>query len=263
MKAARLPSATVILDDDGRVQRVSGVYPKPKPKIESTPEMRDAHRAAYEREEELRSQIEIVTRQETTKRRIKNKLEEIERVEQTRTTQIETFVRRTERLVLSTDGHTREVRKVATTAAHLEKHGNLTRDLAIYLHQFAQRVAEGHGAATEDGHDSTSRMTCSYEPSGGGGFGSKTPSDRQLNGLACLQQMRKQIPRELIPVFDQIVNEEVSGWHDRKMTLAEIGAMIGYKHKQSSAAGGALVYAVCTMVAHFLRNSRYLALDSA
>jgi hypothetical protein len=180
-----------------------------------------------------------------------------------RTTKIEGFKSRTDKLVLTTDRHTREIRKVATTVARLEKDGRLTRDLAIYLHQFAQRVAEGHGASTIDGDGSTNRMTSPYDiTSTGGGFGSKTPSDRQLNGMACLQEMRKRIPRELMHIFDQIVNEETEGWHDRKKTLSEIGEMIGYKHKQSSAAGGALVHAVVCLIAHFLRDSRFLALGN-
>jgi hypothetical protein len=211
-----------------------------------------------------RSELERYLREESViLRRIDSRTgEEIERVEATRTDKIESFKTRSDKLVLRTDGHTREVRKVATTIAHLEKHGNLTKDLAIYLHKFAQRVADGHGAATEDGDDSTSRLTASYEAGGGGSFGSKTYSDRRLDGLRVLQEMKKRIPRELMPVFDQIVNEETSGWHDRKRTLAEIGEMIGYKHKQQSAAGGALVYAVVALIAHYCRESRFLSLGT-
>ncbi len=260
----RPPAYTVVLDDSGSVRRTPGIIPAPKPqKVKATPEMREALRRQREEEAETRAQLEILMREETSQLRITRKGEEYERIEHTRTTKIRQFTARTDKLVLTTDSHTREVRKVATTVARLEKDGRLTRDLAIYLHKFAQRVADGHGAATEDGDDSTSRMTSAYEPGSGGKFGSKTPSDRQLTGLACLQEMKKRIPRELMSIFEQIVNEETEGWHDRKKTLSEIGQMIGYRHKQESAAGGALVYAVTCLIAHFMRESRYLALGNS
>lgn len=255
----RQPAMTISFEADGSVRRRVNA-PKPE-KIKATPEAREALRRKREEEIEMREKLEIIMREETKRLRITRKGEEYERVEETRTTKIKSFTSRTDRLVLSTDGHTREVRKVATTVAKLEKDGRLTRDLAIYLHNFAQRVAEGHGAATEDGDDSTSRLTSSYEPGNSGGFASRTPSDRQLTGIHCLQAMRMRIPRELMPIFDQILNEETAGWHDRRKTLSEIGQMIGYKHKQESAAGGALVYAVTCLIAHFCRDNRILAVS--
>jgi hypothetical protein len=255
-KRDREPGVTITIEADGSMRRRVNV-----PKLErvtATPQIREALRRKRQEEAEMREKLEIIMREETKRLRVTRKGEEYDRIEHTRTTKIESFTSRTDRLVLSTDGHTREVRKVATTIAKLEKSGTLTRDLTIYLQQFAQRCAEGQGAATEDGDDSTSKLTSSYEPSGGAAFASKTPSDRQLSGLHWSQLMRMRIPRELMSVYDQIINEETAGWHDRARTLAAIGESIGYNHKQSSAAGGALVYAVCTLISHFVKENRLL-----
>ncbi len=256
MKPLRDPGITITIEADGSMRRRINV-PKPAV-IKATPEIREAMRRKREEESEMRERLEIFMREETKRLRITRKGEEYERIETTRTTKIQEFTERTDRLVLRTDNHTREVRKVATTIAKLEKSGTLTRDLTIYLQQFAQRIAEGQGAATEDGDDSTSKLTSAYEPGGGTAFASKTPSDRQLSGLHWSQLMRVRIPRELMPVYDQIINEETCGWHDRARTLATIGESIGYNHKQSSAAGGALVYAVCTLISHFVKENRLL-----
>ena len=87
-----------------------------------------------------------------------------------------------------------------------------------------------------------------------GGYGSRTPSDRQLAGLAALREMKNRIPPELMPIFTQIIEEEVAGCCTLGRTLAELGKALGYKHKQTTSAGGALVYAVTCPIAHFMRG---------
>ncbi len=260
-KTKRKPIATIMLEANGSTRRVSGEYPPPRPeKVQATPEMRAELRRRYEEEAIAREELETVLRIESHRLCVTRTVEEYERVETTRTKKIKQFTERTDKLVLRTDNHTREVRKVATTIAKLEKGNRLSRDLAIVLHQFARRVADGHGAATLDGDDSTSRLTSQYEPIGTkSGFGSRTPSDAQMDGLRCLQEMKKLVPKQLKRIFDQIVNEETSGWHDRPRTLSEIGQEIGYQDSQASAAGGALVHAVCCLIDHFMRENGYVA----
>lgn len=181
--------------------------------------------------------------------------QEIERIEQTQTQKIKLTRTRTDYHIIETDGHKREVRKVKTTASKLEKTGKLPRDLSNYVQLFAHLVANGMGAATDDSHDSTNRLTCSYEPSGGGGFGSKTPSDRVLTGMNAYQMMRQRVPQELLPLFDQIVNEEVAGYSPLARTLVELGEALGYTHRQSTASGGTQVFCVAALIAHFLREN--------
>lgn len=225
-----------------------------RPVLQANDEMIEAHAAVRETLDEL----EIFLREHTVERRIARKADEAARVETVKTTLVKASRRRTERLVLTSDGHTREVKKVKTTANKLEKDGKLTRDLAIYLAAFAQCVADGHGAATDDHHDSSNRLTAAYEPVGTlSGFGSRTYSDRQLTGIEALQEMKNRIPQELVPIFNQIVDEEVVGYSPLKRTLAELGEKLGYKHKQTTAAGGALVYAVTCLIAHYMREKGF------
>lgn len=210
---------------------------------------------AHEKIQETLTELEIFMRQETVSLRRSRRVDEFERVEEVRTTKIKSFRRRTDYHVLETDGHKREVQKVKTTASKLEKDGRLSKDLSVYLHLFAQMVADGWGAATGDGQDSTNRLTAAYEPIGTlSGFGSKTPSDRQLWGMEAYHDMRQRIPQEFVSLFDQIVNEEVAGYSPLAKTLAELGEYLGYKHKQSSASGGTQVYCIVAMIAHFLKE---------
>ncbi len=180
--------------------------------------------------------------------------EEIERIEITRTRKIKEFTKRTDYVVLETDGHRRGVRKVKTTATKLETAGKLPKDLMIYVQSFAALVAAGMGAATDDGHDSTNRMTVNYDGGSGGAFGSRTPSDRVLTGMAAYQEMRQRVPQEILPLFDQIVNEEVAGYSPIARTLKEIGEALGYTDRLSTASGGTQVFFVAALIAHFLRE---------
>ena len=213
--------------------------------------------AAAEFQETL-SELEIFMREQSVSIRRSRKADEVERIETVRTASVKTTRRRVGFVVLETDGHKREVRKVKTTASKLEKDGKLTRDLANYLTAFARSVADGMGVATSDNHDSTNRLTASYEPVGTlSGFGSRTPSDRQLFGLEALQELKKRVPNELMPIFNQIVDEEVAGYSPLARTLSELGDRLGYKHKQQASAGGALVYAVTCLIAHYMREKGY------
>ena len=219
--------------------------------IQATEPMRQAHLPVQEALDEL----EILLREQTVERRRIRKADEEERIETIRTTMLKATRRRTGRVILETEGHKREARKVITLTSTLEKQGKLPRDLTLQLQEFAKLVANGMGAATEDTHDSSNHMTSPYEPVATlSGYGSRTPADRQLTGMGALQAMNNRVPPELIPIFNQIVDEEVGDHHPFARTLAELGERLGYKHKQTSAAGGALVYAVTCIIAHFMRE---------
>jgi hypothetical protein len=73
-------------------------------------------------------------------------------------------------------------------------------------------------------------------------------------GGAVIHEKRTRIPAELLPIF---VGEEVAGYHPLARTLAELGEALGYKHKQTTSAGGALVYAITCLIAHYMRISRF------
>jgi hypothetical protein len=199
--------------------------------------------------------IDMFMREQRTQFRLSNKDDEITYMREVRTTQIRSSKKRLTRTVVETEGHRREVKKIKTTVSKLEKDGRITRGLAQYLYLFAQLVAAGTGAATDDRQDSTNRLTGSYEGyTSAGGFQSKTPSDIQLYGLHALQEMKNRIPPELIDIFNQIIDEEVEGHSPIRKTLSEIGDKLGYKHKQASPSGAALVYATVCLIAHFMRE---------
>ncbi len=163
--------------------------------------------------------------------------------------------------VLETDGQRRTVKRIVTTASKMHDDQKLPKYLRVALEAFAILVADGLGVATMDGHDSSNRLTGSYEPSGGGGgFASKTYTDRQLNGLAAFREMEKRIPTELEIVFRQIIGEEVGSITGKRQSLAELGEHLGYKHSQSSAAGGVQVYCVTTLIGHYMKE-KYGDLD--
>jgi hypothetical protein len=66
--------------------------------------------------------------------------------------------------------------------------------------------------------------------------------------------MKSRIPPQLMPTFTKLIDEEVAGYSPLRQTLAERGKRLGYKHKQTSSAGGPLVYAVTCLIAHFMRS---------
>jgi len=115
-----------------------------RPIIEAAEEMVEAHIKVKDALDE----IDILMRQHTVTLRRTRKAEEADQVNSARTTQIKATRRRTDFIMLDTDGHKREVKRVKTTASKLEKDGKLPRELAHQLHAFAQRVADGMGAAT-------------------------------------------------------------------------------------------------------------------
>lgn len=159
-------------------------------------------------------------------------------------------------VVLQTEGRTHTVRKFKTTAEKLMGDGKLPKDMKNALDAFAVLAADALGVATVDGDDSTSKITGQYETGGGTGFASRTPSDRQLAGATALRQMAARIPSELREVFTQLIAEEVSYNDIRRRTLRELGEAMGYLHKQSTAAGGATVYCVTALIAHFMRQKQ-------
>ncbi len=199
---------------------------------------------------ERRMPLPTVSRDE----RLSRVSEEVERIEITRTRKIKEFTRRTDYVVLETDGHRRGVQRVKTTASKLETAGKLPKDLMIYVQVFAALVANGMGAATDDRHDSTNRLTANYEGGSGGAFGSRTPSDRVLTGMAAYQEMRQRVPQEFLPLFDQLTNEEVAGYSPMARTLKELGEALGYTDRLSTASGGTQVFFVAALIAHYIRE---------
>lgn len=147
------------------------------------------------------------------------------------------------------------VKKIATTCDKMVENGTLPKTLKQALDMFAIMVGDGHGAATELGHDSSNRLTCGYEPmSTGGGFGSKTVSDRQMNGIKAMKLMTKRVPAELMQTFLMVVGEETGDLRVPRRTLAQIGEDRGFRYKQSSSAGAMEVIAVLSLIAHYVRD---------
>lgn len=191
---------------------------------------------------------------ETFRRVVVRRGQEVERIEEVRTRKSKYERRRTDYAIVSTEEGQREVKRVKTTASKLEKDGRLPRELMNYLQVFARVVAEGMGMATADGHDSTNRLIAAYDGFSVIEYRSKTLSDRQIDGTWMHQEMRKRIPREFIPLFEQVLDEEVAGYSTLGRTLTELGEKLGYKHKQSSASGGTQVYFIAALIAHFLEE---------
>lgn len=252
-------------------QAMERYFPKAKPIEPKKPEPRlvmvrpgrqviQANEKMEEAIQELqytRQEMEEFLREEseTFRRVVTRRGQEIERIDEVRTRKSKYERRRTDYNIVRTDEGQREVKKVRTTASKLEKDGRLSRELMNYLQIFARIVAEGMGAATEERHDSTNRLTASYDGFYMAEFRSRTLSDRQIDGTWLHQEMRKRIPREFIPIFEQVMNEEVSGYSPLARTLAELGEKLGYKHKQSSASGGTQVYFIAALIAHFLQEN--------
>lgn len=154
------------------------------------------------------------------------------------------------------DGKERiSVKKIATTCDKMLENGTLPKTLKQALDMFTIMLGDGQGAATEAGHDSSNRTTCGYEPmSTGGGFGSKTISDRQMNGLRAEKEMKARVPTELMQTYLQIIGEEMGNLTVPRRTLAQIGEDNGFRYKQASSAGAMEVRAVCSLIAHFIRD---------
>lgn len=155
--------------------------------------------------------------------------------------------------VLHTDGRSRTVKRVNTTASKMMTSGKLPRDLYNQLTAFARVVARALGAAVDDGDDSTSRLTAQYDGMPGGAHGSKTPSDSILDARTALREIGRLIPPELQAVFVQIVGEEVGSFMGKPKTLDQLGDARGYHHKQASASGGTQVYDVIALIAHLAK----------
>jgi hypothetical protein len=203
-------------------------------------------------------------RQERLRKMEIRKAAERTRVAQMRNAASRQANRRVGNAVVEIDGEKTTVRRVKTTIGKMEKEGKLPPDLAVQVYAFARRVAAGLGVATEDEHDATSRLTGPYSPMAAlSGFSSRTPSDRQIDGISTLRTMSRRVPAELMPIFEQIIEEEIIGQSRLGRTLAELGEALGYKHKQQIPAGSALVYATVALIAHFMRDSQLGVPDPA
>lgn len=157
--------------------------------------------------------------------------------------------------VLTEAGRTRSVHRRRTTASKMLAAGTLPKDLHDHLQAFALLCAAGTGAAIFDGADSTSKLSSPYEPfMGKPMFGSRTLSDRQLAGVSAFKAMRARVPAELMHVYCQVVGEEIGELSVKSKTLAEIGEELGFTHRQSNSAGAAFVIAMCSLIAHFIRQ---------
>lgn len=168
--------------------------------------------------------------------------------------------RRSAKTVIQIGTERRSVTKVVTLVDKVFKAGNLPKELKLAVDAFAMLVADGMGVATMDGDDSTSRLIGTYDGYvSGSGFKAMTPSDRQIDGLTAFRVMRSMVPQELQPVYQQIIHEEVGIRHNKPLGLAEYGEEFGYRYKQSSSAGGMLVFCVATLIAHYLRNRGIVA----
>jgi hypothetical protein len=149
------------------------------------------------------------------------------------------------------------VRKVKTTAdllmegrtPHLPKH------LRRALDTFAGAVAEAMGVQVEDAGTGSARMISGYDAMPGGGYGPREISDRILNARFLWKSVERQMPEELMAIAEQMVAEETGLLQGRPASLSQYGAAVGYNdNRQSVAAGTALAYAACSVLAHALKR---------
>jgi len=211
-----------------------------------------AMRQALTDEEKRQREIEMKVKAESTRLR---KADERRKVSAVRLGKAKADKKRVSTMTIVDGKEKITVKKIATTCDKMVENGTLPKTLKQALDMFCILVGDGHGAATEAGHDSSNRMTCGYEPmSTGGGFGSKTPSDRQMNGLRAWKTMKKRVPAELMMTFMQVVGEETGNLTVPRRTLAQIGEDRGFRYKQSSSAGAMEVIAVLSLIAHYIRD---------
>lgn len=187
------------------------------------------------------------------------KADETKRVKSVKSAKDEEGKRRIAVTVMEEGGKKRTVKRLMTTADKMMQNKLLPKVLKSAIDGFALLVADGYGVATTDGQDSTSRLTCSYEPMSGSGYGSKTLSDTMLNGLSAYKSMRSRVPAGMLQTFDQIVGEETGNLKTPRRTLAQIGEDAGYTHKQASSAGGMQVICVAELIAHYMKERAQMA----
>lgn len=217
-----------------------------------TIEANQAMRRALTEEEKRQREAEMKIRRESARLR---KADERRRTASVQHAKAKAEKKRVSTIIIEDGKERRSVKKIITTCDKMAESGTLPKTLKQALDMFAIMVGDGHGAATEAGHDSSNRLTCGYEPmSSGSGFGSKTPSDRQLNGLRAWKSMKARMPAELMQTFLQIVGEEIGDLRVPRRTLAQIGEDNGFAYKMAAGAGAMEVRAVCSLIAHFIRD---------
>lgn len=166
---------------------------------------------------------------------------------------------RTSLTLIEDEGEKRPARKLVTLCDKMVRAGQLPGHLKVAVSAFALLVASGTGAATEEGADSTNRLTAGYAPATSlSGFGSKTPSDRQLAGLTAMREMRARVPDDMMNVFLLVVMQE-TGQGEGKKTLSQLGEELGYHHKQAASAGAMAIFAVASLISLYLKDKSVTA----
>src|SRR5262249_54283719 len=148
------------------------------------------------------------------------------------------------------------VRKVRTTADLLQERGLLPRHLRAALDAFSAAVATAMSVCVTDGHGSSPKLIANYdgEPAGGG-FGPREIPDRVLNARFLWRTVEREMPPELADVAEQLVAEETGLLQGRPAPLGRFGQAMGYEgEKQCGAAGAALAYAACAILAHAIKR---------
>lgn len=194
--------------------------------------------------------LHLVSEEEAERRRV----EERRRVKAVRAEKAKASKKRVTMTTVKDGNSNRSVKKIRTTADKMLTSGSLPKYLKTALDAFSIMVADGWGVATEEGHDSTSRQTCTYEPMTGSGYASKTLSDRQLDGLAAWRILESRMPEELKPTFCQLIGEETGNLTLARRTQSEIGESRGFKYKQASSAGAMEIICVCMLINHYLKE---------
>jgi hypothetical protein len=220
-------------------------------KMRANPKMHEALSGKQIRESELLSYMQ----DEKIKLRKTCKAEERRSVAAVQHGKAKAEKKRVSTVMIEDGKERRVVKKIATTCDKMLENGTLPKNLKQALDMFAMLLGDGLGASTDGMQDSSNRLTCGYEPmSTGGGFGSKTPSDRQLEGLKAEKLMLVRVPAELMQTYLQIIGEEIGNMKVPRRTLAQIGEDNGFRYKQASSAGAMEVRAVCSLIAHFIRD---------
>lgn len=246
--APRIETPSMVMISQGkRIERQA----EPAPKMRANPKMDNALSGIQIRQDELLSYMQ----DEKIKLRKQRAAAEKRSMAAVNHSRVKAEKKRVSTVMIEDGKEKRVVKKIATTCDKMLENGTLPKQLKQALDMFAMMLGDGQGAATDSGHDSSNRLTCGYEPaSSGGGFGSKTPSDRQLQGLRAEKLMKERVPTELMQTYLQLIGEEIGNMKVPRRTLAQIGEDNGFRYKQASAAGAMEVRAVCALIAHFIRD---------
>lgn len=149
------------------------------------------------------------------------------------------------RKILTVDGRRREVSRVKTTLDVLAEKGYIEPYMRTAIERFAFDVAYALGARNvEDAEGEWVHVPQAYGP--------RSISIRQLDSVTVGREVRLLIPEELMPMFRQILREEVGlEVEEDTLTTSEWGRLIGRKHKQATAAGDTLFRDLCLIVHNY------------